>query len=105
MFTLNAASEATRWGARLAVVCDTNDSVIRAKMRTILNGLKDEQISINYSTPLCDTSACMVTVKLNGVTFTPLIPFMGMAMPVPQFTTSMPREYLNSESETNPVCK
>lgn len=105
MFTLNAASEATRWGARLGVVCDANDSIIKTKMRAILSSLKDEQISVNYSTPSCDTSTCMVTVQLNGVTFTPLIPFMGMTMPIPPFTTSLSREYLNSESDTNPVCK
>jgi Flp pilus assembly protein TadG len=105
LFTLNAASEATRWGARVAVVCDRNDAAIKARMRAMLNGLKDEQISINYSPSACDTSACMVTVQLNGVTFTPLIPFMGVAVPVPPFTTTLPREHLNSDGGTNPVCK
>lgn len=105
LFTLNAASEATRWGARVAVVCDKDDAAIKARMRVMLNGLKDEQISINYSPSACDTSACMVTVQLNGVTFTPLIPFMGMAVPIPPFTTTLPREHLNSDSGTNPVCK
>lgn len=105
LFTLNAASEATRWGARVAVVCDKDDAAIKARMRAMVSGLKDEQIGINYSPSACDTSACMVTVQLNGVTFTPLIPFMGVAMPIPPFTTSLPREYLKSDSGTNPVCK
>jgi hypothetical protein len=103
MFTLNAANEATRWGARLAVVCDMNDADIKTRMRAILGGLTDGQISVNYSPSACDTSACMVTVQLNGVMFTPLIPFMGVAVPIPPFTTSLPREYLNSTD--NPVCR
>lgn len=105
LFTLNAASEATRLGARVAVVCDMDDAIIKAKMRTILGGLKDEQISINYSPSACGTSACMVTVQLNGVTFKPLVPFMGLEVTIPPFTTALPREYLSSEGATNPACK
>ncbi len=106
LFTLNAASEATRWGARVAVVCDINDSAIKARMRVMLSGLKDEQIDVTYPLSDCDTStsACMVTVALKDVTFTPLIPFMGVAVPVPSFATTLPREYLNSESDANPAC-
>lgn len=102
LFTLNAASEATRWGARLAVVCDMNDADIKARMRAISRGLTDEQISISYSPAACDTSACLVTVALSDVTFTPLIPFMGVAAPVPPYSTSLPRELMDSTD--NPVC-
>lgn len=105
MFTLNAASEATRWGARVAVVCDKNDAAIKARMRVMMSGLTDEQISINYSPSGCVTAACMVTVQLNGVTFTPLIPFMGVAVPIPPFTTSLTGELLSSsDGGENPVC-
>lgn len=102
LFTLNAASEATRWGARLAVVCDMNDADIKARMRAISRGLTDAQISISYAPAACDTSACLVTVTLSGVTFTPLIPFMGVAVPVPPYRTSLPRELMDSAD--NPVC-
>jgi len=105
LFTLNAASEATRWGARVAVVCDKDDAAIKARMRVMMSGLKDEQISVNYSPEACETSACMVTVQLKDVTFTPLIPFMGVAVPIPPFTTSLTREHLDSDSGTNPACK
>lgn len=105
LFTLNAASEATRLGARVAVVCDKDDAAIKAKMRAILSSLTNAQISINYSPSACDTSACMVTVQLDGVTFTPVVPFLGLSVQIPRFTTSLPREYLNSEGSTNPVCK
>lgn len=104
LFTLNAASEATRWGARVAVVCDKDSAAIKARMRVMMSGLTDEQISINYSPSACETSACMVTVQLDKVKFTPLIPFMGVAMSIPPFTTTLPREHLNSDSGTNPAC-
>lgn len=105
LFTLNAASEATRLGARLAVVCDMNDATIKSRMRTILSSLEDEQISISYSPSACDSQDCRVTLQLNGVKFIPLVPFMGLRADVPPFTTSLPREHLNSDSGTNPVCK
>ena len=36
VYTLNAASEATRLGARVAVVCDKDDTSVKQRMRTIL---------------------------------------------------------------------
>lgn len=102
LFTLNAANEATRWGARLAVVCDMNDSQIKSRMRRISGGLTNSQINISYSPVACDTSACLVTVQLSGVTFTPVIPLFGVAVPVPSFATTLPRELMSSAG--NPVC-
>ncbi len=103
LFTLNAASEATRLGARLAVVCSIGDADIKARMRQILASLTDAQIDVAYAPAGCDASNCKtVTVKLSGATFTPVVPFMGTAAALPPFTTSLPREYMNSAG--NPVC-
>ncbi len=103
MFTLNAANEATRWGARLAAVCDKDDIHIRQKMRVILGDVVDAQISIQYEPAGCDDTNCRtVEVSLINATFTPLIPFMGVAVPLPAFTTSLPRESMKSAQ--NPVC-
>lgn len=103
LFTLNAAGEATRWGARLAVVCSQDDPVIKQKMRAILGSVTDSQISVQYVPTGCDASSCKtVTVQLSGATFTPLIPFMGATVALPPFTTSLPRELMNSAG--NPVC-
>lgn len=102
LFTLNAASEATRWGARLAVVCSMNDADIKARMRSISRGLTNAQISITYSPATCDSTACLVNVSLSGVTFTPLIPFLGAAVPVPPYSTTLTRELMDSAD--NPVC-
>lgn len=117
MFVLNAANEATRLGARLATLCDkdvsgTGSSVIKTKMKFFLPNASDAQIAINYSPAGCDASNCVtVEVKLVNATFTPLIPMMGLPLPVPAFTTSLPRELMNSAnncpclpSPTPPSC-
>lgn len=117
LFTLNAASEATRWGARLAAVCDKDDADIKAKMRLILKSVTGSQISVNYAPAGCALATCKtVTVALvtkavdpvNYASFTPMIPFMGVAVSLPAFTTSLPLESMestNSAGEDNEVCK
>jgi len=113
LFTLNAAGEATRLGARLAVVCSNSSAdvtKIKDRMRFILGGVTNDQISIDYKPSngcttdwSAETNRCeSVTVQLTGATFTPLIPFMGVAVAVPPFATTLQREYMNSAG--NPVC-
>lgn len=105
MFTLNAAAEATRLGARLAVVCSNSSTdvvKIKDRMRFFVGGLTNDQIVIAYAPPACDTAACTVTVSLVNTTFTPLIPYFGVPVPIPPFTTTLPREYMKSAG--NPVC-
>ena len=52
LFTWNATAEATRWGARIAVVCDklTPDQV-RDKMKQIMPQLTNANIVINWYNP------------------------------------------------------
>lgn len=107
LFTLNAAAEATRWGARLAAVCDKDDPDIKARMRAILPGISDAQIILTYTPQNCSptgtaNNCTSVTVSITDATFTPLIPFMGVAVPLPPFATSLPREAMNSNN--NAVC-
>lgn len=104
LFTLNAANEATRLGARLAVVCSISDAAdIKARMNQMVSGIPVGNMVIDYVPGGCDESNCKtVTVRLNGATFNPLIPLMGGAFPIPEFATSLPRELMNSAG--NPVC-
>jgi Flp pilus assembly protein TadG len=116
LFTLNAAAEATRVGARLAVVCSNSATdVVRIKerMRFFVGGVSNDQISITYKPDAgagCDTdwsadtaNRCeSVTVQLNGATFTPLIPYFGVPLQIPPFVTTLPREFMKSSG--NPVC-
>ena len=114
LFTLNAAAEATRLGARLAVVCSNSSAdivKIKERMRFFVGTVTNNQISITYQPGAgCDTdwnadvaNRCeSVTVELNGATFTPLIPYFGVPVSIPPFTTTLPREFMKSAS--NPVC-
>ncbi|MCM2342919.1 TadE family protein [Rhodoferax sp.] len=104
LFTLNAANEATRLGARLAVVCSISDAPdIKARMHQIASGIPVGNMVIDYVPTACDASNCeTVNVRLSGATFSPLIPLMGGNYPIPKFATSLPRELMNSTG--NPVC-
>lgn len=116
LFTLNSLAEATRWGARTAVVCDMNDSIIKTKMKLIAGGLTDGMIGIEYI-GLDEDEACTVggenpcaRVKVGVGTaagasedysLNLFFPF-GVSVPIPSFSTTLPTESL--ESDSNPVC-
>lgn len=113
LFTWNSAAEATRWGARLAVVCDLSDGTIKDRMRQIMPQLLDGNIVITYDNPpnapnTCDKSNCKsVTVGITNFSITTIIPIMNVTVPIPPFSTSLPRESMesvNGAGETNPVC-
>lgn len=116
LFVWNSVVEATRWGARLAVVCDLNDATIREKMRLIVPNLQmdDANVTISYHNPpspvnTCDKFNCKsVEVSVSNMTITPMIPFLGMTLTIPPFATSLPRESMesvNDAGESNPVCQ
>ena len=110
LFTLNAAVEATRWGARLAVVCGSPQDKIQSQVALMLRGGGNLSISMSsaaadslpYPTTTCITSDCMVTVKLVGAEFKPMVPFLGGSWPIPEFTTTLSRESLAVFPEGNP---
>lgn len=114
LFTLNAANEATRLGARLAVVCSKSaEDSIKLRMQSMVPGILTDYMHIDYKDAdgnTCDETTCkMVTVRLSGATFNPLIPLMGNSYPIPAFATSLPREFMRSialppDNSKNPVC-
>jgi len=110
MYTLEMVSEATRIGARMAVVCDINDADVKTEMQARLPqlSLSAAQVSVQYLPAGCSKSNCQsVQVGVSGATFTPAIPFLSAAFPIPPFNTSLPRESLesiNAAGEINPVC-
>lgn len=118
LYTLNAATEATRLGARLAVVCDLDDSAIKARMREMLSAATDSNIVINYygSDPAnpgnwvagCDVATCAgVTVRLTDVSIESVAWFLPSQLAIPPFSTSLVRESLRSaiDGSANPVCQ
>lgn len=114
LFTWNSVAEATRWGARLAVVCDKDDATIKERMRMIAGGLTVGNIDIRYLNPpfavnSCDKSSCKsVEVSVTGATIRMMIPFLDLRLTIPPFTTSLPRESMESTNDAgqiNPVCQ
>lgn len=105
LFTLNAAAEATRWGARAAVVCSMNNMPVQQKMRATLGGIVDALV-IDYVPAGCDQQSCVsVKASIVGATFTPLIPYFGVALPIPAFSTTLPRESMDNAGTDNEVCQ
>jgi Flp pilus assembly protein TadG len=112
LWTWNAAVEATRLGARLAVVCDVDRSLgapIKSRMRTMLPLLANSNITIEYMNPVdtvdpsCTNDDCKAArVRLSGLTYTPIIPFMSLSLTLPGFSTTLRKEYMSSTS--NEVC-
>lgn len=106
MYTFNTANEATRLGARTAIVCDAGDERIRSAMTALLPSLQPEQIDISYQPSGCAASvdkaraACSaVTVAIRPDTSIPtVIPFVPLAVNIPPFSTTMTREAMNSSS-------
>jgi Flp pilus assembly protein TadG len=113
LFYWNAAAEATRWGARLAVVCDFNDSIIKDKMQAMLPLLKTTDIAVTYEPATCASDAATARASCQSVTVEirptvvvkTFIPTLAMSLTMPPFVTTLPRESMDSATEANPVCK
>ncbi|CAE6494140.1 TadE-like protein [Nitrosomonas nitrosa] len=102
LFYWNTATEATRLGARLAVVCDQNDSTIKLKMQNMLGVLNEDNIDVEYFPSGCSVDTCRsVTVSITGLTVSTVIPLVPLSINMPPFSTTLPRESMDS---ANPDC-
>lgn len=109
LFYWNSAAEATRFGARMAVVCDQADqSLVKTRMRARMPILPRDKISIVYEPAGCTINTCQsVTVSiLAGVSIATFIPYAPLSLSLPPFSTSLPRESMQSAAGGvgNPVC-
>jgi len=103
LWTWNAAAEATRLGARLAVVCDIGDTSIKTRMAERLPALQPANVTIDYLPNGCTDETCQsVRVTLAGYTHVPIIPFASLSIPIPTFQTTLTKEFMQSAG--NPVC-
>ena len=122
LFTWNAAAEATRYGARIAVVCGCDAKpAILSRMQRIMPGLTADQVSVCYadnfggavdsegdclsSCSVATNQQVSVSIRRNTLEVTPMIPRWVGQLSVPPFTTTLPRESMNSiAGHPNPVC-
>lgn len=119
LFTWNAAVEATRYGARIAVVCGIGDkAAIFSHMKKIMPALEEKSVRVCYADSFagavdaegcassCSVSTCkQVSVSIIDMGTLPLIPGWPGKLVMPPFTTTLPRESLNAiEGHPNPAC-
>ena len=111
LFTWSAASEVTRHGARFAAVCDDGmrqDDVL-AQMQQLLPQV--EAISVDWSRAdgvACTPSTCEgVTVSITGLNYQWISPIAGVLaplIPMPQFSTYLPREVMRQDPNSAAIC-
>ncbi|HEY0825507.1 MAG TPA: TadE family protein [Ramlibacter sp.] len=108
LFTWNAATEATRLGARYAVVCDdtTRQDAVLARMRQVLPQIS--AASVQWLPQGCTPDSCQgVNVGITGLKFHWISPIAGAAaplLPMPSFSTYLPRESMRQDPNSNTAC-
>ena len=109
LFTWSAANEATRAGARFAVVCDntTSQAQVLAKMKALLPQINT--ISVAWAPANCTPATCTgVTVSITGLNYQWISPIAGVAalaaIPMPAFSTFLPREIMRQDPHSGAIC-
>lgn len=109
LFTWNAANEATRAGARFAVVCDStsNQTQVLTKMQALLPQIST--ISVAWAPAGCTAATCQgVTVSITGLDYQWISPIAGLAsmaaIPMPAFSTFLPREVMRQDPNSDAIC-
>ena len=109
LFTWNAANEATRAGARFAVVCDntTNQAQVLAKMKALLPQINT--INVAWAPASCTPATCVgVSVSITGLNYQWISPIAGLAalapIPMPTFSTFLPREMMRQDPNSAAIC-
>ncbi len=109
LFMMNSANEATELGARAAIVCTPKSSKILARMKDVLPSIPDANVSIAYSPAGCadgtvkvaqETCKTVTVSILPGWKVTASIPYVDFGFDMPAFTTTLPRESLDSTTCT-----
>ncbi len=109
LFTWGAANEATRAGARYAVVCDdtANSAAVLARMQAMLPQIST--IGVAWSPASCSAATCEgVTVTITNINYQWISPIVGLGrlapMPMPTFSTFLPREVMRQDPNSNAIC-
>ena len=114
LWTWNAANEATRWGARVSVVCNRGAAAVLSSMQRFLPQLTASNLQVDWYdaagnvSATCDSSNCAgVNVRITGLNYQWISP-IGFAshapIPMPGFSTYLPREIMGQDPNSNAVC-
>ncbi|CAN7679234.1 pilus assembly protein [Trinickia sp. LjRoot230] len=111
LYYWNTASEAVRLGARTAVVCDADATIIKTKIAAMLPMLASSNVTLSYTPSGCDSdpdtarnSCTFVTVSVTNVSVQTMIPFVPLTLTMPPLATTLPRESL-ATSTGGTVCQ
>jgi Flp pilus assembly protein TadG len=109
LFTWNAATEATRLGARYAVVCadSGNQAQVLDKMRMMVPEIG--AVALNWTPAACDATSCEgVTVTITNLNYRWISPIVGAVIPLramPTFSTYLPREMMRQDPNNALICQ
>lgn len=114
LWTWNAANEATRWGARVSVVCNIGANAVLTKMQKFLPQLTDANVQIDWYnsagsvSTTCDHTNCAgVNVQIIDLDYQWISPIgfsKHAAIPMPGFSTYLPREIMGQDLGSSTVC-
>jgi Flp pilus assembly protein TadG len=109
LFTWNAATEATRLGARYAVVCadPASGAQVAAKMRLMVPEIGG--VALAWEPAGCNAANCAgVTVTITSLNYRWLSPVVGAVVParaLPAFSTYLPREMMRQDPNNALICQ
>lgn len=108
LFMWSAAQEATRAGARYAVVCDDTayQAQVLARMKALMPQINT--VSVTWAPSGCTAATCQgVTVSITGLNYQWISPIVGAAgplIPMPGFSTYLPREVMRKDPNSAAIC-
>jgi Flp pilus assembly protein TadG len=109
LFTWNAANEATRAGARYAVVCDDtgNSAQVLSKMQALLPQI--QSINLDWIPAGCTAATCEgVTLTITNLDYQWISPIAGLArlpaIRMPSFSTFLSREVMRQDPNSPAIC-
>ena len=109
LYTWHAATEATRLGARFAVVCEEDTartSLVMARMQTMAPEIED--IALQWLPAGCGPTSCEgVSVQITRIDFqwlTPLAALVPETLALPGFQTYLPRESMRQDPHSDTFC-
>lgn len=114
LWTWNAANEATRWGARVAVVCPQDTAKVLDRMQQFLPQLTAANVVVDWYNAAgnldntCTPATCgAVNIRIRDLNYQWITP-VGFSLPnaiaMPSFSTYLPREAMGTDPNSASVC-